>query len=62
MQVKVHHWYQQHQRQILPPVPLVLLIRQIDTGINDTDGEFVTGVNDNGGKQWEQYQTAENLK
>jgi hypothetical protein len=26
MQVKVHHWYQQHRRQILPPVPLLLLI------------------------------------
>ncbi len=24
--MKVHHWYQRHQRQILPPVPLVLLI------------------------------------
>ncbi len=23
--VKVHHWYQRHRRQILPPVPLVLL-------------------------------------
>ncbi len=26
LHVKVHHWYQRHQRQILPPVPLVLLI------------------------------------
>ncbi len=26
LQVKVHHRYQQHRRQILPPVPLVLLI------------------------------------
>ncbi len=25
-QVKVHHWYQQHRRQIFPPVSLVLLI------------------------------------
>ncbi len=26
-QVKVHHWYQRHRRQILPPVPLLLLNR-----------------------------------
>jgi hypothetical protein len=25
-QVKVHHWYQRHRRQILQPVPLLLLI------------------------------------
>jgi hypothetical protein len=65
----VHHQYQRHRLQILPPVSLVLLIlvanfllvstkpvtrRQIATGINDTAGKFVTGVVDSGGKKWEQ--------
>ncbi len=45
--------------KILPPVPQVV-IWQI--GINDTSAKFVTGVNDTRGKQWEQYQTADNLK
>jgi hypothetical protein len=47
--------------KILPPVPQVV-IWQIATDINDTSAEFVTGVNDTHGKQWEQYQTADNLK
>jgi hypothetical protein len=34
----------------------------IATGINDTGGKFATGVNDTGCKQWEQDQTADNLK
>jgi hypothetical protein len=38
---------------ILPPVLLVLLIY--------TGGKFATGVNDTGGKQWDQYQTTDNL-
>jgi hypothetical protein len=29
---------------------------------NDTGGKFATGVNDAGGKQWEQLSTADNLK
>jgi hypothetical protein len=28
----------------------------------DTGGKFAIGVNDTGGKQWEQYQTADNFK
>jgi hypothetical protein len=40
------HRYQQHMRQILPPVPLVLLT----SVINHTSGKFVTGVIDTGGK------------
>ncbi len=28
----------------------------------NTRGKFATGVKDTGGKQWEQYQTADNLK
>jgi hypothetical protein len=32
LQVKVHHWYQGNQRQILPPVPLVLLIMVAKNG------------------------------
>ncbi len=62
-QVKVHHWYQQHRRQIchwyqrhqrqsLPQVSLVLF----------TGGKFAASVNDTGGKQWEQYQAADILK
>jgi hypothetical protein len=48
----VHHWYKGHRRQILPPVPLVLLIPvAIATGVNDTGGKFATGVNNAGGKQ-----------
>ncbi len=35
---------------------------QIATGINDTWGKFATGENNTGGKQWEQYQTTDNLK
>jgi hypothetical protein len=31
-------------------------------GVVDTGGKFATGVNDTGGKQWEQYQPAGNLK
>jgi hypothetical protein len=27
-----------------------------------TSGEFATGVNDTGGKHWEQYQAADTLK
>jgi hypothetical protein len=38
--------------EILPPVPQVV-IWQIATGINNTSAEFVTGVNDTRGKQWE---------
>jgi hypothetical protein len=29
------------------------------TSVVDTDGKFAIGVNDNGGKQWEQYQAAD---
>ncbi len=81
----MQHRYQQHHRQILPPVLLVLLIPvAFATGVNDTGGKFDTGfkeaggkfppisttpaanlppgVNDTGGKQWEQYQTVGNLK
>jgi hypothetical protein len=32
------------------------------TGVVDTGGKFANGVNNAGGKQWEQYQTADNLK
>jgi hypothetical protein len=48
----VHHQYQQHQRQILPPVLLVFLIQvaKFVTGVKDTGGKFATGVNDTGGK------------
>jgi hypothetical protein len=56
-QVKVKHRFQWHRQQILPPVPLVLLI----PGANDTGGKFDTGVNDTAGK-WELYQTTGNLK
>jgi hypothetical protein len=28
----------------------------------DTGGQFAIGVNDTGGKKWEQYQAAETLK
>jgi hypothetical protein len=32
------------------------------TGINDIGSKFAIGVNDTGGKLWEQYQTADTLK
>jgi hypothetical protein len=32
------------------------------SSVVDTSGKFATGVNNIGGKQWEQYQTADNLK
>ncbi len=32
------------------------------TGVNDTGGKFVTSVNDTSGKQWNNYQTGDNLK
>jgi hypothetical protein len=38
----------------LPPVSTTL-VANFSTGVID-------GVNDTGGKQWEQYQTADNLK
>jgi hypothetical protein len=66
----VHHQYQIHWRQIFAGV--------VDTGGNDTGGQFDTDINDaggklppvsmtpaancTGGKQWEQYQAADNLK
>ncbi len=31
-------------------------------GVNVNGGKFATGNNDAGGLQWEQYQTADNLK
>jgi hypothetical protein len=31
-------------------------------GVVDTGGNCATGTNNTGGKQWEQYQTADNLK
>jgi hypothetical protein len=37
----VHHQYQQHRRQILPAVPLVLLILVV-IGINDNGSKFAT--------------------
>jgi hypothetical protein len=42
----VHHRYQRHWWQILPPFSLVLLIA---TGVNDTGGNFAAGVNDTSG-------------
>jgi hypothetical protein len=62
--MKVHHQYQRHWQQILPPVPLVLLILvanlppmsmilaanfKFATGVNDTGGKFATGA---GNHQW----------
>jgi hypothetical protein len=38
LQVKEPHWYQQHQRQIFPPVPLVLL--KFSAGVNNTSGKL----------------------
>ncbi len=38
-----------------------IIFPQIATSIKDTGGKFATGVNGTGGKQWEQYQTADNL-
>jgi hypothetical protein len=32
------------------------------SGVNDTSGKFATCVNNTSGKQWEQYQTTDNLK
>jgi hypothetical protein len=32
------------------------------TGVSDTGRKFATGINNTDGKQWEQYQTADNLK
>ncbi len=40
-QVKVHHWYQRHRRQITTGIGA--------TGVNDTGGKFAAGVNDTGG-------------
>jgi hypothetical protein len=51
--------YQRHCWQILPPIPLVLLIH---TGINDTGDKFATGVNDTGGKQRDQLSDCSQLK
>ncbi len=31
------------------------------TSVVDTGGKFATGINDTGGKQWEQYQAADTL-
>ncbi len=36
---------------------------KLATGVNNDDGgKFATGVIDTSGKQWEQYQAADNLK
>ncbi len=67
LQVKVHHrcqrWqicqYQRHRREILPPVPLVLLTichrcqryrRQICRRCQQRHWKIATGINDTGGK------------
>ncbi len=71
-------WYQwqschrcQRYRRNLPPVSIILAEIchqwqwrqwQLSTSINNTCVKFVTCVNNIGGKQWEQYQTADNLK
>ncbi len=34
----------------------------VDTSDNNTGSKFAASVNDPGGKQWEQYQTADTLK
>ncbi len=63
-QVKVHHRCQRHRRQILPPVPLVLLIPvanlppvannwnniRLQIPESELEGKFAVGVNDAGGK------------
>jgi hypothetical protein len=50
-QVKVQHGHQQHRRQILPPIQLVLLTGgKFVTGDKNTSGKFAAGVNDSGGK------------
>jgi hypothetical protein len=58
---KNKHPYRRHRRKILPLAPPVLLIPVANlppvTGVNYTGGKFGTG-----GKQWEQYQTADNFK
>jgi hypothetical protein len=47
-QWQICHRYQRHLRQILPPIPLVVLIPV--AGVDDTGGKFAIGVNDTGGK------------
>jgi hypothetical protein len=42
-----------------PPVSTTLAA---NFATSSTGGKFATGVNDTGGKQWDQYQTADNLK
>jgi hypothetical protein len=34
----------------------------ISAGVVETGGKFATGINDTSGQEWEQYQTASNLK
>ncbi len=49
--VKVHHRYQRHRRQILPPVLLALLIPVVNLPqvSNNTGGKFAAGVNETSG-------------
>ncbi len=56
---QICRWCQQRRWQLLPVSTTPVAIA---TGINDTGGKFATGVNDTGCKQWEQDQTADNLK
>jgi hypothetical protein len=48
----------------LPPVSTTLPANFATSSatIVDTSGKFANGVNDTGGKQWEQYQIDNNLK
>ncbi len=48
LQVKVHHRYQRHRRQICHRYQQHRW--QFASGINDTGGKFATDVNDTGGK------------
>ncbi len=75
-QVKVHHQYQRHRWQILPPVPLVLLIPGANLPpvsmipvANLPPVSTIPAANCPGYQrhlrqicQWEQYQTTDNLK
>jgi hypothetical protein len=50
-QVKVHHQYQQHRRQICRQCQICHRW-QIATCIKDSGGKFATGVNDTSSKIW----------
>jgi hypothetical protein len=59
----VHRRYQRQWQQIFPLVSTTPAANfsTSSAGVVDTDGKFATGVNDTGGKQWEQNQAADNL-